>query len=134
MQFDVPSGKFRLPDILGYLPFKLSLNPHLDAVSAESNAWMEACGFLRKSELGRRHTLAGCNYLTALVFPEADQERLRLCCDYVNAIFAWDDVFDDGDLTENPEGAHIAMEDIMNSLRDPEHYKPDLVPSRMLHE
>ncbi|KDQ10830.1 hypothetical protein BOTBODRAFT_147563 [Botryobasidium botryosum FD-172 SS1] len=125
---------FMLPDILGYCPFALAVNPHLAAVSPECDAWMEASGALDDPAVAKRYRVAGFNYLTALCFPEADRERFRLCCDYINALFAWDDVIDDGELRENVEGAQHAVENVMSALRDPENFRPDCVAADMLRD
>ncbi|KDQ10831.1 hypothetical protein BOTBODRAFT_177898 [Botryobasidium botryosum FD-172 SS1] len=127
-------NQFILPDIIAACPFPLAINPHLDAISPEAEAWVQTSGALADPSLAKRYRAARFNTLTALCFPDADAERFRLCCDYINALFAWDDVVDDGELSENVEGARRAVEDLMDALREPVGAKPELIPAEMFRD
>ncbi|KDQ10835.1 hypothetical protein BOTBODRAFT_115253 [Botryobasidium botryosum FD-172 SS1] len=126
--------KFILPDIIGYCPFQLKVNPHMDTAAAESDEWMEKSGVLESTGMRKRYIGARFNYLSAACFPEANFDRFRLCCDYINALFAFDDVIDDGDLKEDIEGAKAAADIVMASLMNPKTCKPTFIAADMLRD
>jgi len=69
-----------------------------------------------------------------MCWPESDRERFRLVVDSLNGIFAWDDLIDESTIKLDPEGAKRAVEDVMSSLRDPEHVKTEFVQSDLLRD
>ena len=68
--------------------------------------------------------------LGAYCYPEADDERLKLCIDYLIALFAYDDLMDvpgDDDSTQfmhNRHGADKASQLLMYVFKKPEDFKP----------
>lgn len=71
---------------------------------------------------------------TCLAFPKADPVRFRLCCDYINVLFAFDDVEDDGDLKEDIAGTRIAVDLIMRALTAPDVVQTKFAPAEMLRQ
>jgi hypothetical protein len=123
---------YLLPDLISYCPFPLKLNSSYPAVADVSDEWMASYGVLEDKPLAERFFAAQFGLLTAMCFPEADAERFRLCCDYINCLFAFDDVEDDGDLKENIEGTRIAVDLVIRALRDPKGLKTSFQPAQML--
>ncbi|KAG9009834.1 hypothetical protein FRB93_005105 [Tulasnella sp. JGI-2019a] len=118
------SYHFILPDLIGYCPFTLHVNPHHEAASAESDAWFDSFDIHR----GHRHEefkIAKFGLLTAMSYAQADHVHLRNCCDFMSWLFAFDDLTDDGGLRENIEGMKTAAKITMDALRNPKTYKTE---------
>lgn len=80
-----------LPDLIGYCPFILHVNPHHEAAAAESDAWFDSFDIHR----GPRHAefkIAKFGLLTAMSYAQADYVHLRNCCDFMSWLFAFDDL------------------------------------------
>ncbi|KAG8917205.1 hypothetical protein FRC03_004894 [Tulasnella sp. 419] len=113
---------FVLPDIIGYCPFELKVNPHYRLASAESERWFDGYG-IHKGQKRTDFLRANFGLLTAMSYPEANYNQLRNCCDFMNWLFAFDDLSDDGGLRENIDGMKLAAEITVKSLRDPKNFR-----------
>ncbi|KAG8980783.1 hypothetical protein FRB90_007487 [Tulasnella sp. 427] len=69
----------------------------------------------------KRAAFEACNFglLTAMCYPDADHERFRVLCDYINCLFAFDDLTDEGGLRKDGSGTKKASDIIMNALAHP---------------
>lgn len=61
--------------------------------------------------------------LTAMCYPDANPERFRLLCDFINALFAFDDLTDEGALRVDGQGTRKAVDIVMSALYDPTGYE-----------
>ncbi|KAG9014251.1 hypothetical protein FRB94_013561 [Tulasnella sp. JGI-2019a] len=121
---DDASPEFVLPDLIGYCPFTLHVNPHYEAASAESDAWFDSFGIHRGSRRDE-FKIAKFGLLTAMSYAQADHAHLRNCCDFMSWLFAFDDLTDDGGLRENIDGMKKAAKIMMDALRNPKTYKTE---------
>ncbi|KAG9009826.1 hypothetical protein FRB93_005097 [Tulasnella sp. JGI-2019a] len=121
---DDASPGFVLPDLIGYCPFTLHVNPHYEAASAESDAWFDSFGIHRGSRRDE-FKIAKFGLLTAMSYAQADHAHLRNCCDFMSWLFAFDDLTDDGGLRENIDGMKKAAKIMMDALRNPKTYKTE---------
>lgn len=91
---------YRLPDLAATCPTQGSLHPDRARSTAESNAWI--CS---EEALGANDAGAGAQWiknfsrwdiplLVAYCYPYASYEKLRLCCDVMNLVFAIDQITD----------------------------------------
>lgn len=124
---------FVLPDLASYCDFKFKQNPHYQDVSPQSEAWMETFSTMKNDRSRQAYYAARFSLLTAYCFPDANAERYRLCCDYIAALFAFDDVADEGDLQDNVQGMKAAIDITIKGLRDPHGTPPTgFVPAEMM--
>ncbi|KAL5510886.1 hypothetical protein ACEPAG_4643 [Sanghuangporus baumii] len=82
-----------LPDTLANWPWPRTINPHYEAVKAESDAWIRSFNaFSTKSQ----YAIDKCNFalLAALVYPHAPKEQLRTGCDWMSLAFIIDEYTD----------------------------------------
>ncbi|KAL5510885.1 hypothetical protein ACEPAG_4642 [Sanghuangporus baumii] len=82
-----------LPDTLANWPWPRTINPHYEAVKAESDAWFRSFNaFSTKSQ----YAFDKCNFalLAALVYPYAPKEHLRTGCDLMSLVFIIDEYTD----------------------------------------
>lgn len=63
--------------------------------------------------------------LTAMCYPDAPSDRFRILCDYINALFAFDDLTDEGVLRKDGQGTRKASDLVMDALRNPGAYSND---------
>ncbi|KAI0072167.1 terpenoid synthase [Panus rudis PR-1116 ss-1] len=108
------STQYYLPDTLARWPYQRRLNPHYQAVKADASAWLEGFNALN-SEAQDAFNRCDFNLFAALAYPDANQERLRTCCDLMNLFFLYDEYSD----REPVEGMERLSEEIMYALRNP---------------
>ena len=116
----IKSDSFVLPDFISYCRYPVRTNPRGREVAAASESWLLAGAHLtakkRRAFLGLQ---AGS--LAGMCYPDADEEHLRVCADYMNYLFKlddWSDEFDAKDID--------SMRDcVMSALRDPFGFQTD---------
>lgn len=100
----------RMPDMfVSFLARKPQINPHYDRVKGESEAWIaELCGYSQKNY--QKHIKADFSYFVSIWAREAGPEELRTICDWMNWVFDFDDMFDEGYYSHDKEQAarHVA--------------------------
>ncbi|KXJ86405.1 isoprenoid synthase domain-containing protein [Microdochium bolleyi] len=107
------STTVQLPDVFqSFASSPPRVNPHYESVKLESENWLiKLCNASPKMQTVIRR----CNfsYFCAISAPDAPCERLRTVFDWGNWVFPYDDVFDDGDLRDQPEHAVLLMDSLM---------------------
>lgn len=106
--------QFRLPDLKAICPFKGSFSPYFKEAAAASSAWAETYEQIvadRKRTAFRR---AGSELLCGHVYSYANVEQLRTTMDFVNLLFAIDEISDD----QCGSDAYSTGLIILNALRD----------------
>ncbi|KAG8908273.1 hypothetical protein FRB99_007806 [Tulasnella sp. 403] len=122
----VPNGPYYLiPDFIGYSPFNLRVNPHYQPLAAISEKWLDDHKVHPSPK--KRAAFEACNFglLTAMCYPDADYARFRVLCDYINCLFAFDDLTDEGGLRKDGTGTKKASDIIMNALHHPFAYQTE---------
>ncbi|KAL5513795.1 STS14_2 [Sanghuangporus vaninii] len=108
-----------LPNTLANWPWPRAINPHYEAVKAESDAWFRSFkAFSTKSQ----YAFDKCDFalLAALVYPYAPKEHLRTGCDWLNLVFIIDEYTD-------VEPGHVAREMVdvvIDSMNNPHKPRP----------
>ncbi|GHH64923.1 hypothetical protein GCM10017673_08420 [Streptosporangium violaceochromogenes] len=69
------------------------MNPHVEAVNAETLEWLVGSGMLNDDEMVERYRQAKYGWLGARTYPYAEQHLLRLVTDWCVWLFAFDDAF-----------------------------------------
>ncbi|QRV79773.1 terpene synthase [Ceratobasidium sp. AG-Ba] len=128
--FPLPS-KIHIADILSFTGqfFDIKVNPHWKEAEAESYTWLKSYGILTS-----RLDKSGLGQLGALVYPEADLLHFRPSIDFLIWIFAFDDMFDEGNLRGNIYATKIVIDNAMDVLRNPDTAKPGSKAVAALHD
>ncbi|QRV73699.1 terpene synthase [Ceratobasidium sp. AG-Ba] len=119
-------SKILMPDIPGFTGqfFDVKLNPHWQEVETESYAWFKTYE-IRSGSRGQDLCDTGLGQMAALVYPEADLLHLRPSMDFVIWLFAFDDLFDEGELRSDISGTRAAINNALDVLRNPDTAKPN---------
>ena len=100
-----------LPDLYAIVPFKASQNAAFDSVHRESMAWVES----HNAFIGPKweQFVQSCpGLLASYVYPSADSEGLRACCNYIALLFVIDETTDEQQVIE----AHQAIDSHIKAL------------------
>ncbi|KAH9910892.1 terpenoid synthase [Fomitopsis serialis] len=106
---------FLLPDIMHFLPFKGSINPHYERAAKASSAWVNSYSFVPEHKRVFFQQ-GGSELLCAYTHPYAGYEELRTIMDLINLLFAMDEISDD----QNGKVAYKTGRILLNTLRDPD--------------
>lgn len=104
-------------------PFTLRVNPHYAPHAKLSYEWLDSFGVHPNTKHRDAFQAMDFGLLTAMCYPDADEARFRILCDYINALFAFDDLTDEGSLRKDGEGTRRASDIVMNALCSPKTYK-----------
>ncbi|KAG8995769.1 hypothetical protein FRB94_011659 [Tulasnella sp. JGI-2019a] len=122
--FTMTTATFTLPDLVSTCPFPLRCNPNLEPIASESNKWID--GYDIHPNDGHRKAYEACAFglLVAHTYPKADGQRFRVLCDFINALFAFDDLMDEEHLVRDPSGTKKAIDALMNAFWHHDTHKP----------
>ncbi|KAH8111216.1 terpenoid synthase [Phellopilus nigrolimitatus] len=84
---------YKLPDLISMCNLSSSIHPRYKEAGAESAAWIssyEPLGPETRAFFDKLDTAI----LSGLAYPYAGYKELRMCCDYINVLFAMDEVTD----------------------------------------
>ena len=119
---------FRLPDI--HCPFPLTYHEHGDEIAAASDRWFEtSCRGFTEDKRRRLYGLKA-GQLTAYCYDGAEDDRLRVVCDFMNFLFHLDDLSDDLKARDTV----ILSDIVMNAFASPHSYRRILPDGRELPE
>jgi hypothetical protein len=107
-----------IPDLFtSFLTTPPLINPDYHLARKESEQWLASSW---KCDLKARKRLHGidASYFCAILAPKANHNRFRLICDWTNWVFPFDDLFDDGDLRDDPERATLVIGRLLNVMQD----------------
>lgn len=115
----------KLPDLAEFTSdfFDLKLNPYWREAEAGSYAWFDSYEIYSGYKLQGFYD-TGLGYLASLGFAEADLLRLRPAMDFLLWVFAFDDMFDDGDLYYDVCKGQAAVDDAINAPCNPDVAQP----------
>ena len=104
---------YRLPNLHALCPYQASINPHYEKVAKASAQWVLSFNVIngKKLEFFREKN---SQLLCAWTYPCAEPEKLRICCDFTNLLFAVDSISDD----QNTEDAYHTGRIIVNTVKD----------------
>ncbi|KZT28204.1 terpenoid synthase [Neolentinus lepideus HHB14362 ss-1] len=105
--------QLRLPDLFAVCPFKGSTNPHYAEVRRESSDWVVKHSAVTGKQL--QHILMGnVELLASYMYPLADRDRFRTCCDFINLLYAIDEISD----VQSSEDARKTGFVCLNAMKD----------------
>ena len=104
---------FFLPDLrFEAWPFKRRVNPHHELVAPSSAQWINSFKVFDDKD---QRSFDACNLglLTSMAYPDLKAAHLRIACDFLNALFALDDISDHQSTRE----VEVEKAIIMDALR-----------------
>ncbi|KAG6994213.1 hypothetical protein G7Y79_00046g082640 [Physcia stellaris] len=106
-----------IPDMfVSFLAQEPRINPHYERVKGESETWIaELCQYSQKDY--QKHVQMDFPYFVSIWAREAELEELRTICDWMNWIFDFDDMFDEGRFKDDREQAARHVSDLMNVMQ-----------------
>ena len=115
----VPADKVTvdLPNLMvSFLIDPPDTNENYEKVGEISKHWLDKNCDL--DEKARKTLFKGdFAYFCAIAAPEAGPNKYRDFCDWTNWIFPFDDQFDIGELRDDPEGAKIVLDNLVDCMR-----------------
>ena len=125
---------YQIPDFIALCSYPLDINPHYPQTAVMSENWLHAHG-VHQNEAHRR-AFQDCDFglLVAYSYPDADEMRFRVLCDYFNILFAFDDLTDEGGLRMDADGTRKASNIVMGALCSPHTYKTQFKLGRVFGE
>ncbi|KAI0642719.1 terpenoid synthase [Trametes meyenii] len=119
-------AKIFFPDLIARCPYPLRYNPHCEVASEESKQWlMSGCKLSKKKRDAFRGLKGGA--LTAMVYPLAEYDAFRACCDWINYLFHLDNICDEMD----DRATVSTASEILGALRDPRGFRPSSAVGRL---
>ncbi|KAI1744807.1 isoprenoid synthase domain-containing protein [Xylaria scruposa] len=106
----------RIPNMfVSFLAEPPRFNPNYSQVKAKSEAWIsDFCAFdKRMSSIINK---CDFSYFIAIAAPEAALPEYRTLCDWGNWVFPYDDMFDNGELRDQPTTAARVLQSLMSPM------------------
>ncbi|QKX53798.1 uncharacterized protein TRUGW13939_00878 [Talaromyces rugulosus] len=99
----------KLPDLFhSFLKDPPVLNPHYEEIGKESEKWLSRFCSLAPA-MQKKIKKCDFSYFVAIAAPYAPATKFRIMCDWGNWVFPFDDMFDDGNLRNEPEKSKHIM-------------------------
>lgn len=112
--------RIRLPDLILHCPFELRINPRCRQASLASDKWLHEGRSAIDGNLLDVDGDVKAGLLAAMCYPTVDYGQLRVCCDFLNLLAHFDDMFNYLDFRETID----AVDAVMKILRHPESSYP----------
>ncbi|CAO1601995.1 hypothetical protein XANCAGTX0491_005631 [Xanthoria calcicola] len=112
-----PCSQVTIPDFfVSFLAQEPQINPNHETVKAEADAWMaQQCQYDEKRY--QKLIKADFCYLVSGWARDAGPEELRTICDWMNWVFDFDDMFDEGGFRKDREQALTRVEALKKVMR-----------------
>jgi hypothetical protein len=104
---------FILPDLYAVFPFKGGQNPIFDVVGKEAREWASSYDIL-SPDRSAGFTSSYGELLASHAYPYAPRDAFRVCADFINILFALDEVSDLQDSDGARETIHIFVRVLRN--------------------
>ncbi|KAK8023454.1 terpene synthase [Apiospora marii] len=122
-----------LPDMFkGFLVGDPTVNPFYEDARAESEKWLQSAMALSPKQ-AKRVQYCNFTYFVAVLIPHAPKERLKIASDWGNWIFMFDDMFDEGELRDDPDTSQRIVHNLL-SIMGPERQRTSEEPVVMAHD
>ncbi|TGJ85574.1 hypothetical protein E0Z10_g3222 [Xylaria hypoxylon] len=103
------SSSVNIPDMFSsIMSVEPLINPHYEKIKPQADAWA-AMIYNLDEKMARRNAKADFAYMNAIWAPHADEEAYRMMVDWHHWVFAFDDQFDEGHLSDDSD---LAQEEI----------------------
>ncbi|CDM27661.1 Presilphiperfolan-8-beta-ol synthase [Penicillium roqueforti FM164] len=93
------------------------VNPNYHKVKPEADAWIAEI-IQADEKWASRNTRVDLAYLASIWAPTCDQEALRMMIDWNHWVFLFDDQFDEGHLSRDPEAAQEEINRTLEIMED----------------
>lgn len=104
-----------LPDLITSCPFPRGTNPHFDRASSESATWVDGYNIFSEADSKRAYLImSNGSLLASYVYPYSDYDKFRISCDFMNLLFALDEISDGHDKA----GGYAMVDMFVNALND----------------
>ena len=104
-----------LPDLITPCPFTQGANSHFERASAESVKWVDGYNIFPKTDSKRAYLImSNGSLLASYVYPSASYEDFRVCCDFMNLLFALDEISDGHDMA----GGYVMVDTFVKALNN----------------
>ncbi|KAI0975940.1 Presilphiperfolan-8-beta-ol synthase [Xylaria arbuscula] len=108
-QAPIMSSSVKIPDMFSsIMSVEPLINPHYEKIKPEADSWA-AMVYNLDEKMTKRNVQADFAYMNAIWAPHADEEAYRMMVDWHHWVFAFDDQFDEGYLSDNSQ---LAQEEI----------------------
>ncbi|KAK2752859.1 hypothetical protein FQN54_008012 [Arachnomyces sp. PD_36] len=109
-------AKVFIPDLfVSFVAQRPQPNPYYEEVKRESEEWMKGlCHWTERDY--KKHIRADFPYFAAVWTTEAGRDEFRTIVDWCNWVFDFDDLFDDGELNEDPEKARNEVDALLTLM------------------
>ncbi|KAI3334512.1 Presilphiperfolan-8-beta-ol synthase [Ustulina deusta] len=108
-QSTAKSSSVNIPDMFSsIMSVEPLINPHYEKIKPQADAWAAMVYNLDK-KMAKRNSKADFAYMNAIWAPHADEEAYRMMVDWHHWVFAFDDQFDEGHLSDDSD---LAQEEI----------------------
>ncbi|KAI0156091.1 terpene synthase metal binding domain-containing protein [Pestalotiopsis sp. NC0098] len=105
-----------LPDLFkGFLVSEPIVNTHYQPVRMDSEQWLRSDMSLTPKQY-KRVNYCDFSYFTAVLVPHAPRERLRVVTDWGNWVFLFDDMFDEGELTNDRDTSRRIINNLLSAM------------------
>ena len=98
-----------IPDLAARCTFPFKVSPLYEALSVESREWYSESDRAPMDEKHAEYDSLNPALLAAMVYPDADGPRLRVCIDFIAWTFYLDNLTDDMDNTGNRTVGEVIM-------------------------
>ncbi|TRX96398.1 hypothetical protein FHL15_002670 [Xylaria flabelliformis] len=93
------------------------INPHYEKIKPEADAWA-AMIYNLDEKMAKRNAKADFAYMNAIWAPHADEEAYRMMVDWHHWVFAFDDQFDEGHLSDDSDLAQQEIDATIAIMND----------------
>ncbi|KAI0437867.1 Presilphiperfolan-8-beta-ol synthase [Xylaria telfairii] len=113
-----PVKSVNIPDMFSsIMSVEPLMNPHYERVKPEADAWA-AMIYSLDEDMASRNAKADFAYMNAIWAPHADEEAFRMMVDWHHWVFAFDDQFDEGHLSDDSDLAQQEIDATIAIMSD----------------
>ncbi|KAF2971668.1 hypothetical protein GQX73_g1886 [Xylaria multiplex] len=117
-QSPAKSSSVNIPDMFSsIMSVDPLVNPHYEKIKPQADAWA-AMVYNLDEKMAERNAKADFAYMNAIWAPHADEEAFRMMVDWHHWVFAFDDQFDEGHLSDNSELAQAEIDATVAIMSD----------------
>ena len=106
-------SKILIPDLVSHCDFPLRTNRHRKQATVECKQWLFRGGNLSDRKRNAFHGLKA-GLLTSMCYAKAGYPQLRVCCDFMNLLFALDEISDGHDMA----GSYVMVDTFVKALNN----------------
>ncbi|PVH79741.1 putative pentalenene synthase [Cadophora sp. DSE1049] len=116
----IPPGKMaiKIPDMFkSFMSASPKINPFYEEVKVEAEHRIAKGNWTPSDKMKNIISQDRLRLFCAVAVPDAGRDELRTLCDWGNWVFPFDDIFDNGNLKDDPNAARKVMDDLLLVMR-----------------